>query len=224
MYYFVASKHIRGLSHWSLRLLMPGLPRVVLMVRAQVLSSSDGLLFRMELLKQKQPERVKAQVSRPPNTIRALELQASWSASQKPNLRCLHNTGIWNVDTTACSEGIPIWVDSTEQDGNYSKKIPPKSFQTFPPQCYHNKHDASFVIFLGQMYYSEGTDFGQWVTRASTEFSSPLNYLMFDHGKVIPPRITWEMREPSLHTVKMLHTRTLARAKQPFQQDFTLPL
>lgn len=187
MYYFVASKHILGLSHWSLRLVMPSLPRVVLMVRAQVLSSSDGLFFKAEAVKTCQS----------PNKIRALEPQASWSASQKLNLRCLHNTGIWNIDTTACSEGILIWVDPTEQDGNDSKKILPKSFQTFPPQCHHNKHDASFAIFLWQMHYSERTDFGQWVTRASTKFSSPLNYLMFDHGKVIPPRVTWRCVSPA---------------------------
>lgn len=89
----VASEHILGMSHWSLSLLMPGLPRVVLMVRAQLLSSFDGPLTRAEPLKQKPTIGAKVQLSRPSNKIRVLELQASRSASQKPNPRCLHNTG-----------------------------------------------------------------------------------------------------------------------------------
>lgn len=149
MWFFVASEYILGMSRWSLSLLMPGLPRAVLMVRAQLLSSLDGLLSRAEIFKQKPTTGAKIQQSRPSNKIRELDLQASWAASQKSNLRCLHNTDIQNVDRTACSEGILKWVDPTEQDGN-PNKIPPKSLPNLPTAM-HLFCSLTTTNFKGQL-------------------------------------------------------------------------
>lgn len=119
--------------------------------------------------------------------------------------------------------GRSYWTGQKLLQDHLSKKLlKPSHLNASFLHTDHHKFETSFDNFLGQRIYSAGTDFTQWMTRTSIEFTSPLNNLMFDPNF---QELLGNGLAHCLHTVKMLHARTLARAKQPFQQYFTpLPL